>query len=151
MIKMWRAYSIFLTLIKMDVMGSIVILLVSTFLYKVMDQMGLFFVSFDWIISYVGLSIGTLISIVVAPIVVHFGVRRENYTVTSAFLLWCLVQPGYLVYKIVDVLKPGKIKVPPGSTYTETTIKVMLITIGLYLFSCLIINEISFFNYSITS
>jgi hypothetical protein len=114
LVRMYKLYCFFITLVKVDVLLTLLVLL-----------MGLFFVQFDWWISYVGLSIGTALCILSAPICV-IGVRKEKLSIVILWCLWAMALPGYLIYKIANFWIVGKIHQWNGSTLHDKDLKIML-------------------------
>ncbi len=118
---MYRLYSVFISLLKLDIAFVLNITLI-----------GLFFIKYDMIASYVGLSVGSAISIIAAPLVVYLGIMRENRIISSIFFLWCLAMPGYIIYKIVDIWTHDNIQPwdDQGRGVGQWTIKILLTIIS---------------------
>ncbi|KAL0481093.1 golgi apparatus membrane protein [Acrasis kona] len=115
LIKQYRVYSVFVTMLKLDLLFTLEIALI-----------GFFYVTYDNVIpSYTGLGIGLILTLFSSPIVLYFGVNRENFILCSIFLVWCLGMPGYTIYKIIEIWMKDKFHKHAGS-FSDNTIRGLL-------------------------
>eukprot|EP00761_Pharyngomonas_kirbyi_P010415 gb/GECH01010435.1/.p1 GENE.gb/GECH01010435.1/~~gb/GECH01010435.1/.p1 ORF type:complete len:328 (+),score=51.72 gb/GECH01010435.1/:1-984(+) len=91
LIKYYRVYQTFVSSLKID----FTITLSIAFL-------GFFFIKFEWY-TLTGFIIG-LLATFIGSFIAWFAARYENKLVLTIFLLWSMLLPIYLVYKIVRVL-----------------------------------------------
>ncbi|EFC46069.1 predicted protein [Naegleria gruberi] len=92
LVRYYRFYCIYKSMIQVDIMCL-------TALYI----MALFWLKFDWIPwSHLGLSFGYVFSILLIPISIYLGLKKEWYIVQIFVILFDLVLPIYLIYKLIE-------------------------------------------------
>ncbi|KAL9641814.1 hypothetical protein ABK040_011799 [Willaertia magna] len=92
LVSIYRIYSIFKSLIQVDLMYL-------TCLY-VMSLSWLKFDMSPW--SQIVLSIGYLISIIFTYFSLFYAVRKEIYLLQILYILFNFILPGYLIYKVIE-------------------------------------------------
>jgi hypothetical protein len=116
MISYFRLYSIYVTIVKVDVVFSLILMLV-----------GVFFVKVDHWYTYITLGASFLLSLVLAPISIVLGCQKEYLSVQILVLLFKLGIPGYVMYKIYDIWDTEeRILFPKDTTMNITEIRVIL-------------------------
>jgi len=115
LIRRYRIYNFFLACIKIDTLLSVLVLM-----------MGLFFVEFDYWLSYVGVGAGMAVSLLSIPLLI-VGVRFEKVVIVVLWCVWAPALPGYLIYKVIVFwIHKGHIHQWNGSTLNDTDLVIVL-------------------------
>ena len=115
LIRRYRIYNFFLACIKIDTLLSVLVLV-----------MGLFFVQFDFWLSYVGVGLGMAVSLLCVPLLI-IGIRFERLLIVVLWCIWSPALPGYLIYKVVTFwLYKGHIHQWNGSTLNDKDLMIIL-------------------------
>eukprot|EP00762_Andalucia_godoyi_P002122 ANDGO_02530.mRNA.1 hypothetical protein AMSG_03988 len=89
-ISMFKAYQIFLSIIKVDIQFCIVVTLMAGF-----------FLDYHWAFGVI--VSGLFVTLVFSYVVIDFGIKQERSGIVLAYLLFSLFAPAYIVYKLIMI------------------------------------------------
>ncbi|KAL9655571.1 hypothetical protein ABK040_002238 [Willaertia magna] len=90
---------------------------------------GLFFVAFDFWYSYLILGIALLLQLILTPIVIYIGIRKEQKIICILFLIYSFfIFPSFLIYQVIIfwINLGSHIILWDGTTLTQIDIKIGL-------------------------
>jgi hypothetical protein len=86
----------------------------------------------EWWYSYLGFATALITSVIAAPVSVYIGCKREYISIQIGFIVFILLLPIYLIYKVVDIWTDElALRKPNGYIIDEKELKWILTTLAL--------------------
>ncbi|KAF0975885.1 hypothetical protein FDP41_005212 [Naegleria fowleri] len=121
LVRYYRFYCIYKAILQVDV-GFLTALLI----------MAVFWLKFDWIPwSQIGLASSYLFSLICVPLT-FLAIKKEWYLLQIPILLFDLVLPGYLVYKIIEAWIEKETRITKDTVLDQTAIVVIMTLISIF-------------------
>ncbi|KAG2386555.1 hypothetical protein C9374_002299 [Naegleria lovaniensis] len=121
LVRYYRFYCIYKAILQVDV-GFLTALL----------TMAMFWLKFDWMyLSQIGLVASYIFSLICVPLTL-LAIKKEWYLLQIPVLLFDLVLPGYLVYKIIEAWIEKETRIAKDSVLDQTAIVVIMTIISIF-------------------